>query len=164
MESASKNFSKEELNLLLEKGTAPGWWDKEVHKISFKIVSELIMFSSEVEDTQENCVRRALFGLDDNIVLRAETKIFNIKKKVDRYLKNENNDPCKIYEGFYCGKPCDSIGNKCNNAGLNKVIIDILTGKRDLDFSLKLTNAIVIELYYYMIKNNYTWKLLRDIL
>ena len=123
------------------------------------------MFSPEVEDTQENCVRRALFGLDDNIVLRAETKIFNIKKKVDRYLKNENNDPCKIYEGFYCGKPCNFIGNKCNNAGLNKVIIDnILTGKRDLDFSLKLTNAIVIELYYYTIKNNYTWKLLRDIL
>ena len=48
MESASKNFSKEELNLLLEKGTAPGWWDKEVHKISFKIVSELIMFSSKI--------------------------------------------------------------------------------------------------------------------
>ena len=81
MPSASKNFSKEELIFLLEKGSAPGWWDKEVHKISFKIVSELIMFSSEVEDTQENCVRRALFGLDDNIVLRAETKIFNIKKK-----------------------------------------------------------------------------------
>ena len=79
--SASKNFSKEGLILLLEKGTAPRWWDKEVHKISFKIVSELIMFSSEVEDTQENCVRRALFGLDDNIVLRAEPKIFNIKKK-----------------------------------------------------------------------------------
>ena len=48
MESASKNFSKEELILLLEKGTAPGWWDKEVHKISFKIVSELIMFSSKI--------------------------------------------------------------------------------------------------------------------
>ena len=39
------------------------------------------MLSSEVKDTQENCVRRALFGLDDNIVLRAETKIFSIKKK-----------------------------------------------------------------------------------
>ena len=87
MASASNNFSKEELILLLEKGTAPGWWDKEVHKISFKIVSELIMFSSDVKDTQENCVRRALFGLDDNIVLRAETKIFNVKKKVDRYLR-----------------------------------------------------------------------------
>ena len=70
----------------------------------------------------------------------------------------------KVDEGFYCGKPCDFIGNKCNSAGLNKVINNILTGKRDLDFSLKLTNAIVIELYYYMIKNNYTWKLLRDIL
>ena len=74
MASASKKFSKEELILLLEKETAPGWWDKEVHKISFKTVSEL-MFSSEVEDTQENCVRRALFGLDDNIVLRAEAKV-----------------------------------------------------------------------------------------
>ena len=68
MASTSKNFSMEELILLLEKGTAPGWWDEEVHKISFKIVSE-IMFSSEVEDTQENCVRRALFGLDAMIIL-----------------------------------------------------------------------------------------------
>ena len=119
------------------------------------------MFSSEVEDTQKNCVRRALFGLDDNIVLRAETKKFSSKKKVNRYLKNKNNDPCKIYEGLYCDKPCDFIGNKCNNVGLNKVIIDnILTGKKDLDFSLKLTNAIVIELYHYMIKKNYTWKLI----
>ena len=82
MANATKNFNKEELILLLEKGTATGWWDKEIHKISFKIVSELIMFSSEVEDTQENCVRRALFGLDDNIVLRAETKIFSIKKRL----------------------------------------------------------------------------------
>ena len=138
MASASKNFSKEELISLLEMGTAPEWWDTEVHKISFKTVSELIMFSSEVEDTQEKYVRRASFGLDDNIVLRAETKIFNIKKKFDRYLKNENNDPCNIYEGLYCGKPCDFIGDKCNNAGLNKVIIDsIITGKRDLDFSVK---------------------------
>ena len=40
------------------------------------------MFSSDVEDTQKNCVRRALIGLDNNIVLRAETKIFNIKKKL----------------------------------------------------------------------------------
>ena len=62
MASASKNYSKEELILLLEKGTVPGWWDTEVDKISFKIVSELIMFSSEVEDTQKSCVRRALFG------------------------------------------------------------------------------------------------------
>ena len=92
-------------------------------------------------------------------MLRAETKIFSIKKKVERYLKNENNDLCKIYEEFYCGKPCDFIGNKGNNAGLNKVIIDnILTGKRDLDSSLKLINAIVIDLYHYMIKNNYIWK------
>ena len=29
---------------------------------------------------------------------------------------------------------------------------------------MKLTNAIVIELYYYIIKNNYIWKLQRDIL
>ena len=48
MVSVSKNFNKGEVILLLEKGTAPEWWDKEVRKISFKIVSELIMFSSEV--------------------------------------------------------------------------------------------------------------------
>ena len=66
--------------------TAPGWWDKEVHKISFKIVSELIVFSSEVEDTQKNYVRRALFGLDDKIMLSEKTKIFDLRK-VDKYFK-----------------------------------------------------------------------------
>ena len=40
------------------------------------------MFSSEVEDTQKNCVRRALIGSENNIVLRTETKILNIKKKL----------------------------------------------------------------------------------
>ena len=33
MGNVIKNFSKEESMLLLEKGTAPGWWNKEVHKI-----------------------------------------------------------------------------------------------------------------------------------
>ena len=31
MEGAYKSFSMEEFILLLEKGTALGWWDKEVH-------------------------------------------------------------------------------------------------------------------------------------
>ena len=68
--------------LLLEKGFSLGWWDKEVHKITYKTVSELIEFSSEVKDTQENCVTRALFALDDRILLKKETKIFNKKKEL----------------------------------------------------------------------------------
>ena len=68
--------------LLIEKGISPGWWDKEVHKITYKIVLELIEFSSEVNDTHENCVKRALFALDDRILLKKETKIFHIKKKL----------------------------------------------------------------------------------
>ena len=75
-----KDICKEELVLLLEKGISPGWWDKEVHKITYKIVSELIELSYEVKDTQENCVERALFALDDRIFLKKETKVFNIKK------------------------------------------------------------------------------------
>ena len=37
-----------------------------------------------------------MFGVDNNTVVRAETIIFNVKKG---YLKNKNNDPCKICEG-----------------------------------------------------------------
>ena len=66
--------------LLLEKGVSPEWWDKEVHKITYKIVSELIEFSSEVKGTQKNCFKRAIFALDDRILLKKETKIFSIKK------------------------------------------------------------------------------------
>ena len=82
MATVCKDTCREELVLLLEKGIFPGWWDKEVHKITYKIVSELIEYSPEVKDTQENCVKRALFALDDRILLKKETKIFNIKKKL----------------------------------------------------------------------------------
>ena len=109
-----KDICREELVSLLEKGISLGWWDKEVHKITYKIVSELTEFSSEVKDTQENCVKRALFALDDRILLKKETKIFNIKKKIDRFLKNKTNNPLQIYETFYNCKPCDFIGNQCN--------------------------------------------------
>ena len=67
--------------LLLEKGISPGWWDMEVHRITYKNVSELIEYLSEVKDTQKNCVKRALFALDERILLKKETKIFNIKEK-----------------------------------------------------------------------------------
>ena len=77
-----KSICTEELVLLLENGISPEWCDKEIHKITYKIVSELIEFLSEVKDTQENCVKRALFALDDRILLKKETKIFNIKKKL----------------------------------------------------------------------------------
>ena len=75
-----RDICREELVLLLEKGISPGWWDTEVHKITYKIVSELIEFSSEAKDTQENCVKRALFALDDRILLKKETKYSVLKK------------------------------------------------------------------------------------
>ena len=34
MESVYKSFSKEELILLLDKGPALEWWDKEVHTLA----------------------------------------------------------------------------------------------------------------------------------
>ena len=64
-----KDICSEEFVLFLEIGISAGWWDKEVHKIIYKIVSELIEYSPEVKDTKENCVKRALFALDDMILL-----------------------------------------------------------------------------------------------
>ena len=75
-----KDICMEELVLLLEKGISLRWWYKEVYKITYKSVSELTEFSSEVKDTQESCFKRAFFALDDRILLKKETKIFNIKK------------------------------------------------------------------------------------
>ena len=82
MDIVCKDICREELVLLLEKGISPGWWDKEVHKITYKIVSELIEFSSEVKDTQENCVKRALFALDDRILLKKRNRNIQYLKKV----------------------------------------------------------------------------------
>ena len=145
----SKDICREELVLLLENGVSPGWQDNEVHKI----VSELIEFSSEVKDTEENCVERALFALDDRILLKKETKIFNIKKKVDRFLKNKTNNPLQVYETFHNSKPCDFIEDRCNEVGLNEGILDIslTTGKSSTEFSSQLIYGIVIELYLFVI-------------
>ena len=77
---AYKDICREKLVSLLEKGISPGWWDKEAHKITYTIVSELIEFSCEARDTPENCVKIALFALDDRLLLKNVTKIFNIKK------------------------------------------------------------------------------------
>ena len=162
-----KDIWREELVFVLEKGISPGWWDKEVQKITYKIVSELIEFSSEIKDTKENCVKRALFALEDRILLKKETKIFNTKKKVDRFLKNKTNIPLQVYETFYNCKPCDVIGDQCNEVGLNEGILNIFltTGKSNTEFSLQLTNGIVIELYrFIIIKKKVTWKIFQGLL
>ena len=45
MAIACKDICSEEFVLLLEKGVSPWWWDKEVHKITYQIVSELAELS-----------------------------------------------------------------------------------------------------------------------
>ena len=81
-----KDISREELVLLLDKSVSLGWWNKNAHKITYKIVSELIESSSEVDHTQENCVKRALFALDGMILWEKQTKTFNIIEKLGSFL------------------------------------------------------------------------------
>ena len=80
MVSVCKDISREELVLLHEKIVSPRWWDKEAHEITYKIVSEPTGFLFEDKDTQANCVKKVLFALDERILLKKETKIFNIRK------------------------------------------------------------------------------------
>ena len=49
-----KEICSEEFVLLLEKGIYPEWWDRKVHKTTYKIVLGLIDYSSEVKYTQPN--------------------------------------------------------------------------------------------------------------
>ena len=99
--------------------------------------------------------------------MKKETKVFNIKKRVDIPLKNKTNNPLQVYEIFYNCKPCDFIGNQCNEVDLNKGILNIFltTGKSNTEFSLQLTNGIVVELYHFIIiKKKLTWKIFQDLL
>ena len=104
-----KDICREELVSLLEKGISPGWWDKEIHKITYNIVSELIEFSSEVKDTQEIVLKELYLLYIIGYCWKKKTKIFNIKKRVDGFLKNKTNNPFQIYETFYNCKPCDIL-------------------------------------------------------
>ena len=100
MATVCKGICGEELDLLHDKGVSPEWWDKEIYKITYKIASELIEFSSEVKDTQENSLKRALFALNDRILLSKKQK-YSILKKIDRFLKNKANNLLQVYETFY---------------------------------------------------------------
>ena len=68
-------------------------------------------------------------------------------------MKNKTNNPLQVYETFYNCKPCDFIGDQRNEVGLNEGILNIIltTGKSNTEFSLQLTNGIVIELYHFII-------------
>ena len=57
--------------------------------------------------------------------MKKETKIFNIKKKVDRFSKNKINNPLQVYEAFYNCKPSEFTGDQCNEVGLNEGILNI---------------------------------------
>ena len=65
----------------------------------------------------------------------------------------------QIYETFYNCKPCDFIGDQCNEVGLNEGILNIFltTGKSNTEFSLQLTNGIATE-------KKLTWKIFPDLL
>ena len=92
---------------------------------------------------------------------------YSILKKVDRFLKNKTNNPLQVYETFYNCKPCDFIGNQCNEVGLNEGILNIFltTGKSNTEFSLQITNGIVIELYHsIIIKKKLIRKIFQDLL
>ena len=93
-------------------------------------------------------------------------KKYSILKK-NRFLKNKTNNPLQVYETFYDCRPCDFIGNQCNEVGLNEGILNIFltTWKSSIEFSLQLTNGIVIELYHFIIiKKKLTWKIFQDLL
>ena len=82
-------------------------------------------------------------------------------------MKNKTNNPLQVYETFYNSKPGDFIGAQRNEVGLNEGILDlfIITGKSNTEFSLQLSNGIVIELYHFIIiKKKLTWKIFQDLL
>ena len=82
-------------------------------------------------------------------------------------MQNKNNNPLQVYGTFYNCKPCDFIGDQCNEVALNEGILDIFltTGKSNTEFSLQLTNGIVIELYHFIIiKKKLTWKVFQNLL
>ena len=82
-------------------------------------------------------------------------------------MKNKTNNPLQVYETFYNCKSCDFIGDQFNKVGLNEGILNIFltTGKSNTEFSLQITNGIVIELYHsIIIKKKLIRKIFQDLL
>ena len=82
-------------------------------------------------------------------------------------MKNKTNNSLQVYEIFYNCKPCDFIEGQCSKVSLNKGILNnfLTAGKSITEFSLHLTNGIVIELcHFIIIKKKLTWKIFQDLL
>ena len=150
MEMASTNtFGKADFILLLEKGEIPGWWDRKAHKITFFIISQLIDYTCEIEGNQEQLVKNALFALEPDIVLT--TKIFNLKKKVDRYTKKFPGKIHNSIDSLYNQKLLLFVGKACEINGINKTFLENILSSSDQVKcrDLIITNEIVIELYHF---------------
>ena len=73
----------------------------------------------------------------------------------------------QVYETFCNCKQCDFIGDQFNEVALNEGILKMFlkTGKSNTEFSLQLTNGIVMKLCHcIIIKKKLTWKIFQDLL
>ena len=68
---------KKKIILLLGKGIVSGWWDREAHKITYFIISQLLEYSLKVAGKQEDTMRNVFMFLDSHIFLDEETKLSN---------------------------------------------------------------------------------------
>ena len=113
-----KDICRKKLVISLEKDISPGWWDKEVDKITYKIDSELIKFSSEFKAPSKIMLKKLYLLWMIGYCWKKKQK-HSVLKNVDRFFKN---NPLQIYETFYNCKTCDFFGHQCNEVGLNEDI------------------------------------------
>ena len=159
-------FKKDELLLLLRDGVKPGWWDKEAHKITYKIASELFNYCFELPGKYETYVMRALKSLDPSLVL--PKTLSNLKRKVNKFLSNPKNSSCSIIENLYDKKPTSFIGNECekihvDSVFLEKLNVNIIDDNTAIDKSFNrdnvvINNGVAVELFHYKNSKGLTTK------
>ena len=116
-----KDICRKKLFIFLEKDISPGRCGEEVDKITYKIDSELIKFSSEVKAPRKIMLKELYLLWMIGYCWKKKQK-HSILKNVDRFLKNKTNNPLQIFETFYNCKTCDFFGGQCNEVGLNEDI------------------------------------------
>ena len=144
---------------LILDNSAPSWWKSNENKITYNLFSCLHDICLEEDGKIEDLMRSALLSLDKSSSL--PSKISNLKKSVDRFLKKESSNPFDTLNALYQGRKNNFIGKSCSFIlNIDKDVLDnsLLNDSNPLSkFSDKfLTNGIVIELVVFKNNNAYS--------
>jgi len=128
-------------------------------------LNELIEYSFKVDGRQKDLILAVLKVLDSSVVL--PSKIFNLKKKVSKFLSKPLNKKTDVVDVLYCSSSAgatssnhDIVGDYCQSYEfpITSVMLENISYNSNevVTSSYQLNVGSVLEIFRYKKKNNHS--------